>query len=301
MEHLSCQRKDSWRARPMCPRRLLWPWDGPVCTAGAELESIAITLNTEQAQSIALEVDEKRDLVLILRYDDQFEEPAPGDVTWASQDPNIAKVDDDGRIEGEGIGATRITALYRDFETSLDVTVTGVPQSLSLLSESKNVPTGLTLELEAELKFEHGEKIDVTDQVEWSSTVPEVATIAASGVATGIAPGNTVISASGFDLAATKNLEVKEAVALTIEASPTALTLQEGQTADLVATGTFSDGNVVDITSQARWESSNEAVAVARSNGRVEALAPGQVTVSAQKDGATALVSVEITALPPSQ
>ncbi len=271
-------------------------WAG--CTAGAELESISITLNSAQAESIDLEVDEKRDLVLILRYDDEFEEPAPGDVTWASEDPNIAKINDDGGIEGEGIGSTQVTALYRDFTTTLDVEVTGIPNSLTLRSDTRNVPTGLTLSLEAELQFKHGDKSDASGQVQWSSSVPAVATVDANGVVMGIAPGKSIISADGFGLTDTMEIEVKEAVALAIEVAPETLTLEVGQTADLVATGTFSDGNIVDITSQARWESSNDAVARALSNGRVEAEAPGMVTISALKDGATALVNVEVIPAP---
>lgn len=282
---------------------------GCVDGGGAELQTISIAAlgvgdGADNAEGLAIDVDERRNLALTLTYDDGFEEVAPdredardGDeVEWSVADPNIADVNDNGELRGRRVGATEVIATFRDLETRIDVAVSGVPEQLSIRVDNSKVPTGLTLTFSAELRFKHGEKQDVTAEVQWSSSVVEVATIDASGVATGIAPGTTTIAVSGFGLEADKRLEVDDAAVVAIEVAPTTLQLAVGELSQLTATAMFSDGQSADATRLVSWKSSNQAIARVKSSGEVEALMPGAVTISAQKDGVTALVQATVTA-----
>ncbi|MCG8422836.1 MAG: Ig-like domain-containing protein [Proteobacteria bacterium] len=268
---------------------------------GAALDSITIGVGAEakaDSGAIRLNVHQKQQLGLRLTYDDGFEELAPSldEVTWSTDDDSIARFEHHGKLLGERRGTTGITAKFRDLTASIDVEVMGVPQSLRVRADRGDVATGLSLLFAAELQYKHGETIDVTDSVEWSSSAVEVATIDQNGVATGVAVGNTVIRANGYELTGDKNLQVRPAVVLSIEVSPQTVELQVQQLANITAIGTFSDGNVVDITSSANWESSNSAVVRTRSKGEIEALAPGQATISAKKDNVQALVAVTVVA-----
>jgi hypothetical protein len=66
-----------------------------------------------------------------------------------------------------------------------------------------------------------------------------------------------------------------------------------GQTVQLDAGATLSNGEYPDVTSVATWQSSNAAVATV-SGGLVTAVAPGTVTISATYQGRTGTVNISV-------
>ncbi|MCB9744348.1 MAG: pre-peptidase C-terminal domain-containing protein [Alphaproteobacteria bacterium] len=76
--------------------------------------------------------------------------------------------------------------------------------------------------------------------------------------------------------------------------SSTSEALYKNQTASLTLTANFSDGSTADVTGEATWSSSDEAVATV-AGGEVVAVAAGTADVTAEIEGmsATATVSVE--------
>jgi hypothetical protein len=69
-----------------------------------------------------------------------------------------------------------------------------------------------------------------------------------------------------------------------------------GQTVQLTATATFSDGTTQNVTASATWQSSNTGVATVTPGGLVTAVTSGTVTLTATYQGksATATVSISI-------
>src|SRR6187402_1667159 len=72
---------------------------------------------------------------------------------------------------------------------------------------------------------------------------------------------------------------------MSIAVTPTNPSIASGTSAQLVATGTYSDSKTRDITAQATWSSSDPAAVVvsnaAGSVGLAQGLVPGNVTISA--------------------
>jgi hypothetical protein len=70
-----------------------------------------------------------------------------------------------------------------------------------------------------------------------------------------------------------------------------------GQTVQLTATATFSDGTTQNVTATATWQSSNSSVATVSSGGLVTAVTSGTVTMTATFQGkaGTATVPISIT------
>jgi hypothetical protein len=87
-----------------------------------------------------------------------------------------------------------------------------------------------------------------------------------------------------------------ELISVTISGAP-ASALQPGQTVQLKATATYSDGVMQDVTAAAAWSTSNAAVFTVSSTGRVAAVAPGQAEAVAALDGRTARATLRV-ALP---
>jgi hypothetical protein len=79
---------------------------------------------------------------------------------------------------------------------------------VSPLSDSINIDT--TRQFQALLLGDDGSQTDVTALADWSSDIPALATIDQAGVATGVAEGNAVITASYQQLEADAQLTVTD-------------------------------------------------------------------------------------------
>ncbi len=76
-------------------------------------------------------------------------------------------------------------------------------------------------------------------------------------------------------------------VLTTIEVSPISATIEEGQTQQFTATGSFDDGSTADLTSTATWTSSNTAVATVDASGLATGIEAGTTDITATQDGVT--------------
>jgi uncharacterized protein YjdB len=130
---------------------------------------------------------------------------------------------------------------------------------------------------------------DISDQVTWTTVIPAVATVDASGVATGVNPGYTSILASADGefgvLSAASSVSVQATscpnTAVQVAVIPGNPTLTAtGETARLLAIGT-TDTKTTDFSGQATWESSDANVATIDRNGLVTAVGPGTATITA--------------------
>ena len=80
-----------------------------------------------------------------------------------------------------------------------------------------------------------------------------------------------------------------------ISVTPSASTVGAGTTAQLHATGTYSDSSTQDLTATATWTSSNTAVATISSSGLATASAAGQTTISAAASGVSGGTTLTVT------
>jgi hypothetical protein len=138
---------------------------------------------------------------------------------------------------------------------------------------------------------------DWTHRVTWASSDPAVATIDSSGLATGVGPGTTTITAGASGMTGTATLTLSTAgqtqgILSSIKIIPTSQTLiANGDSAQFLAIGTFSTGPATqDVTSQVRWVSSDLNVATIGSTGIAAATGPGQATITALGTAATGAV-----------
>jgi uncharacterized protein YjdB len=136
---------------------------------------------------------------------------------------------------------------------------------------------------------------NITDQVTWTSSVPSVATINNTGVATGVAAGSTTITATinGYTglLGATATLTVTgggsgvgSVTGITsIAVIPGAQSVAApGFTAQFIAIGTSTTGATVDLTNQVAWTSSSVQIATVGGNtGLATAVGQGSDNITA--------------------
>lgn len=210
---------------------------------------------------------------------------APDDTTvtnvdWVSTDETIATVDNEGKITGVSTGSTVITVKSRDggftahCTVHVVVSITGIHLSDSSLTLKKEDSHALVV---AVLPADTTEDKTIT----WTSSDDKIATVDKDGKITAVEGGNVVITAKTGTH--TAQCSVKVIVPVTgISFDSSALSIEKGASQTL--TPTFAPADATDKA--VSWTSSNETVATVDPSGKVSALTPGQVMITAtSRDG----------------
>ncbi len=167
-----------------------------------------------------------------------------------------------------------------------DTPTPSIKPSSIVISNEGTVEIGKILSLTATAIYDDGRTIDVTQQSEWLSVNPSIASVdLATGVVTGIGNGTTTVSATynGVISAPAPVSVVNTPILQSIVISGTG-NIETGKTQTLVAMGSYSDGKMLDITQSAMWTSSTPAVASV-DKGLITALTEGATDIIASLNG----------------
>ena len=150
------------------------------------------------------------------------------------------------------------------------------------------LPRGRTQQYTATGHFSDGHTEDLTAAVTWQSTNLAVASFNASGVATALDPGATMIRAISGSVVGTTGLTVEASTLASIVVTPVNPIILTTETLQFTATGVMTDGTSQSLAGQVNWASSDAAKAgINPATGLANGLAAGPTTISATKDGVT--------------
>lgn len=218
------------------------------------------------------------------------------EVTWSSNHPEYAKVED-GLVTAVAAGKATITVTTKDGNktATCEVTVTEdpapTPGSVSVSPSTLNLTVGETSTLAAAT-------IPENQSITWSSSKDSVAAVDNSGKVTAKAAGDTVITAK----ITVDGKEYTSTCAVTVTASTVAVTgvtldkssatVNVGATLQLTATVEPSNAANKNVT----WKSSNTGIATVDSNGKVTGKSVGEatITVTTADGGKTATCKVTV-------
>lgn len=252
-------------------------------------------------------------------------------VTWTSSVPAVATVSSSGLVTAVGAGTTTVTANTAAFNgpvhsTSI-ITVTGsgggsssgTVSSLSIIPGSQSVSAaGQTTQFIAIGTTSSGATLNLTNQVTWSSSSPQIATITQAGLATAVAKGTGTITAlytnptGGTTVAGTATLTVtvgtsQQFTSLTILPNSQILSTlnQTSQFIALATSGTTGLQQDVTNSPQLTWSSSLPGAGFISPSGQAKNLAAGNSTITAvlkNSDGSvvsnSATLTTSLTAAP---
>lgn len=166
--------------------------------------------------------------------------------------------------------------------------------SIQIMPGTQTIGAGATAQFRAVGTYTAGgmaqHTTDITNQVKWTSTVPTVATIDSSGVATAVGTGNTNITANLGSTFANATLVVSgsgatvhDLVSMTIiPATGKQIVGTLGETAQFIAIGTFNTAPLAeDMTNKVTWISSDVKVATINASGLATAVNAGNTTITA--------------------
>jgi serine/threonine-protein kinase len=169
-------------------------------------------------------------------------------------------------------------------------TATSAVRDLRIAGSPGSLSEGDSISLQARVLDQDGRAIQ--RPVSWASSDPRTAVVRASGMLVALAPGRVTVIASADGRQARAELEVVSMIA-SIIITPASETLLPTRSVSLLASARRRDGSEVAGTAMA-WRSSDEAVAVVSSTGRVTALAPGTAAVSATAGGRRGTATITV-------
>lgn len=296
-------------------------------TKGSVTANFTVTVHELVLQTIRIEnltatpVGLTAQLKAIGTYNYGPEREITGDVTWTSDDTDVAAFETEskpGLVTAKSVGTVQITATLGTITDDADFDVTDA-ELVSI--EINGLPTGTFFvgdgeQLTARGTFTDGSEDDLS-AVTWESSDPTVATVT-DGLLTGVSAGTVTITAKKGEVEVSEEVSVTAVILTSIAIDPaagTSFTVPNGATLQLTATGTYNNGTTQDLTDSATWESEDPTVATVGDGQGTKGLvtgvdSTGTTKITATVDGITgqadvtaaapALTRIEISGIPAS-
>jgi uncharacterized protein YjdB len=223
-------------------------------------------------------------------------------ITWESSNSAVAAVGTTGLVIAVAPGTATITATSGSVHGTADVTVSPVPvRRVTLTPDALSFTEGdQGTQLAVALLDSAGGTLSQTGRtINWSSSNSAVASVNGTGFVTPGTAGQAVITAAlaGTGLSATATVTVTRVPVASVTVTPSPDTLVPLQQLQLTATPQDAGGNP--LTGRTiTWEGSDDNIATVSSNGRVTALSPGSMTVSATAGGKTGTATIVVVNVP---
>jgi len=221
-------------------------------------------------------------------------------VSWASSQTSVATVNSSGTLTAVASGQTSITATMQGFTGSVSVTVAPALVSIAVAPANPKIARQTTIQFIATGTFSDNSTKNLTSSADWSSSDTSIVTMSSTvptkGLATGIAAGQSTITATMGSVTGTTTLTVTSASATSLEVTPDSIAMPLGISQQFTATAGFSDGTSQDVTNVTQWKSSASSVASITTSGLVTARNVGSSTITGTFEAIPATASVTVNA-----
>ncbi|MBY6016929.1 Ig-like domain-containing protein [Halomonas denitrificans] len=279
-----------------------------VTASQAGIISTATTIEVTTAVVTAIEVTpalvslakgHAQFLTATATYSDGNSADISATVAWASADTSVATVTAAGQLSAVAVGQTTVTASQAGISSSaimVEVT-TAVVTAIEVTPAQVSLAKGNQQALIATATYSDGTSADISATVAWVSADTSVATVTATGQLDAVAMGQTTVTANQAGISSRAiTVEVTAAVITAIEITPSSIVVFKGDSSQLVATATYSDGNRREVSSTVSWHVlDNRNVVTVSTSGLLAGVKLGDGSVQARADGvASNAVSIEV-------
>ena len=202
------------------------------------------------------------------------------DTEWASDNPQVASVSEEGLVVAHIPGSATISIVSRhplqtQVSASCHVTVNRPAVSEIILNRSELF---LEKNTEERLSFSYLPEFSVLRAVVWSSSHPEIAIVDENGLVVALEEGEAVITVQDADNADVKANCIVKILPITVTEvliSQEEVVLKVGEQFTL-SYFSLPEGSIL---TNASWKSLDESVATISQNGLITAIWPGETTV----------------------
>ena len=238
-----------------------------IAVIGVSLDKTSITITVGSTETIKATIEP--------------EDADNQNITWTSDNPEVATVNEKGKVTGVKAGKAVITVITEDGEKTATCKVTVKDKEINVTEVKLNktqtsILVGASETLVATVLPENA----TNQKVSWKSSNEAVATVDANGKVTGVKAGEATITVTTEDggMTATCKVYVNTAtVAVTgVMLNKTETTILEGSSETLVATVLPENATNRNVS----WKSSDEAVATVDANGKVTGVKAGEAVIT---------------------
>lgn len=203
------------------------------------------------------------------------------------------QIEEEVSVQALASGSTQLTVTLNGASKTVPVTITPPPPVLaSLMPASQDLPKGKLgqLRLTLDRAAQEPALVALSNSNNTALGLPAQVTVPAGVLAidvpmTALALGQSTVVASlnGSTAQVVVNVVAPEITGITL--TPATLSLTPGQSAEVQAVGTYSDGSTRDIATDPNtsWAVTDTALASVSAQGRVTALAQGETTIRASQ------------------
>jgi len=276
-------------------------------TATSGSQNGAASVNVGQAALVGLSVTpsssslplgESEQLTATGKYSDGSTQDLTSSATWTTSGAGIASVSAAGAVQANGGGSATITAAVGSLNASASISVgQAVLVSIAVSPNQSSLPIGESEQLMATGIYSDGSSQSLGQSVAWSSSGPSIASVSASGSVQANALGTAAISATVGSISGAAGLNVTPAVVISLNVVPATVSIVLGNSSQLLAQATWSDGTSQDVTAAATWSSTPASIVNLAASGLATGLQVGSTTVFATYSGASGTASVTVVPL----
>ncbi len=277
---------------------------GSTSTPGspAALESIAVT-----APNTAVPIGTLTQFKATGNYSDKSTRDLTSTVAWTSSNTGVATIASGGLAKALNINSApiMITASSGSVSGNMPLTVAAATLTSIAISGAPTltIANGTSYLFSALGSYNDGSTRDITSLVTWSSSMTNVATIAANtGLAKSVGTGMTTITATLGSVTASATLDVTGATLTSIVVAPSGTTIAPLTTKVFTAIGIFSDSSTQIITHDVVWASSSAAATISNSVGSIgvaTGVTAGPANISATFAGLSGSATLNVSAATP--
>ncbi len=217
---------------------------------------------------------------------------------WSSDNLAVGTINSTGNITAVAVGSSNVRITYLGLTATAQFMATLVPTpiTLTVTPATATVTDGHTQQYVAVATFTGYPTLDVTanPSTSWTRANPAIASINATGVATGLTLGTTGISATYLGVTGSAILNVVTPVSIYIV--PPSVSANEGTTYQLQAYVRYSDGHDVLITTDplSAWSTSNDKYVTVNTTGFISLEKKGSALITVTYRGLSASATVTV-------
>jgi hypothetical protein len=224
---------------------------------------------------------------------------------WTSSDTTIATVGlHTGLVTAKAVtnnhNPVNIQVTYNGANQTLPLDVTNATaQTVTVTPISATIPVGVAQRFNAVATFTDGTSQDISQNATWSTLPVGIANINSFGIATGVIPGTTTVTATFGTASGNAQLTVSTATLSSIVVTPSQTLLAPGSSINYQAVGRYSDGSSQFISNLVTWSSTDTNVVTITAGGVATGQSAGTANITATYQSITSnSAGVVVTASP---
>jgi len=280
-----------------------------------------VNVSINKAQMVSLKIIRKKSSIPLgsslqfmakCKFSDGSTHILQKSVDWSSSDPSVVRFSTSSAKKGLAVsrsaGFSVITATdpKSGITNSTRLVVKGQNLlSISISPENPSIALGQAIQLQATGRYSDGSVKDLTNTLTWTTQNPFVAssekTKGRKGNIASFSEGSSIITAadSKSGVSGKTLLIVTPPKLIAISITPTSPIIPVGDTVQLTATGSFTDGSNKNVTDRLNWTTENITIAAARTEnnlkGKIKGATEGETVVIALDPASGASAKAGIT------